>query len=181
MTCRKSVAVVLATFMALAAPHAAAQLKIAVLDSIRAIQQSQEFLGFVDTIKKELESDQKALQALQEEIAALEARMRDEAEVMADSERRSIQKDMENKKIDLEFGATKFQKAAQDKQTEKMQQMGQKLQAIVLDLVELERYDLVFDRRNVSFVNPRHEITAKVTEKLNERFAEAQGSAAADE
>ena len=181
MTSGKRVAAVLAAFMALAAPHAAGELKVAVLDSIRAMQQSEEFLGFVETFKRELEPDQKALQTIQDEIAALEQRLRDEAEVMADAERRRILKDVENKKIDLEFGSTKFQKAAQDRQTDKLQQMSQKLQAIVLDLVELERYDLVFDRRNVSWVNPRHDITAKVTEKLNERFAEGQDSAATAE
>ena len=51
--------------------------------------------------------------------------------------------------------------------------MGPKVQAIVNDLVEVERYDLVFERSNVGYVNPRHDITAKVTEKLNERYAEA--------
>ena len=52
--------------------------------------------------------------------------------------------------------------------------MAPKVQAIVNDLVEIERYDFVFERRTVAYANPRHDITAKVTEKLNEQSSEEE-------
>lgn len=177
---RASVAVALA-LVALAAPRAAAELNIAVLDSARAIQQSEEFKVFAEAVRRDLEPDRKELETLQEGITALETRLRDEGEVMSDSERRAVEKERDNKKFDLEVGGTKLQRAFQDRQEEELQQMGGQLQAILRDLVEVDRYDVVFERRNVLWVNPRHDITAKVTEKLNERFAEDRDGAGAAE
>lgn len=154
------------------APGALAQLKVAVVDTAQAIQQSEEAKSFVETIQQELEPDSKQLEGLRDEIVALEQQVADDGDVMSEQERLRIAKDIENKRIDLDFGAKKLEKALQDRQTELLQTVAPKVRAIVNDLVEVERYDLVFERRNVAYVNARHDITAKVTEKLNERFAE---------
>ena len=154
------------------AQGALAQLKVAVVDTAQAIQQSEEAKSFVETIQQELEPDSKELEGLRDEIVALEQQVADDGDVMSEQERLRIAKDIENKRIDLDFGAKKLEKALQDRQTELLQTVAPKVRAIVNDLVEVERYDLVFERRNVAYVNARHDITAKVTEKLNERFAE---------
>ena len=154
------------------APMAAAQLNVAVVDTAQAIQQSEEAKNFAETIRQELEPESEELGGLRDEIVALEQKVADEGDVMSEQERLRHAKDIENKRIDLDFGAKKLEKALQDRQAELLQTMAPKVRAIVNDLVEVERYDLVFERRNVAFVNPRHDITAKVTEKLNERYAE---------
>ena len=167
--------------IALAAPVAVgqteaaqlAQLKIAVVNTVQAIQQSEEAQAFTENLQQELAPEQTELQGLQQEIAELRQRVQDEGDVMSADEQRKVARDIENKQIDLEFRAQKLQKDVQDRQQELVQVMGPKVQAIVNDLVEVERYDLVFERSNVGYVNPRHDITAKVTEKLNERYAEA--------
>ncbi|MCY4015183.1 MAG: OmpH family outer membrane protein [Gammaproteobacteria bacterium] len=150
-----------------------AQLKVAVVNTVQAIQQSEEAQAFTDTLQQELAPEQTELQGLQQEIADLRQRVQDEGDVMSADEQRKVARDIENKQIDFEFRAQKLQKDVQDRQQELIQVMGPKVQAIVNDLVEVERYDLVFERSNVGYVNPRHDITAKVTEKLNERYAEA--------
>ena len=150
-----------------------AQLNVAVVNTVQAIQQSEEATAFTEQLQQELAPEQTELQALQQEIGDLRQRVQDEGDVMSADEQRKVARDIENKQIDLEFRAQKLQKDVQDRQQELIQIMGPKVQAIVNDLVEVERYDLVFERSNVGYVNPRHDITAKVTEKLNERFAEA--------
>lgn len=150
-----------------------AQLKIAVVNTVQAIQQSEEAQAFTENLQQELAPEQTELQGLQQEIADLRQRVQDEGDVMSADEQRKVARDIENKQIDFEFRAQKLQKDVQDRQQELIQVMGPKVQAIVNDLVEVERYDLVFERSNVGYVNPRHDITAKVTEKLNERYAEA--------
>jgi len=102
----------------------------------------------------------------------MQQRLADEGDVLADAERRDINTQIENKRLDLEFGLQKLQKAFADRQEELRQIMGPKVQAVLNDLIELERYDVVLERTTVLFANMRHDITAKVTEKLNERYAE---------
>ena len=157
---------------AILAPSAAAQLKVAVVNTVQAIQQSEEAKDFMAKVQEELASEQTDLQALQDEVVGLQQRLQDEGDVMAEADRRAVNKDIENKRLDLEFRAQKLQKEVQDRQEELLGNVGPKVQTVVNDLVEVERYDFVFERRNVGYVNPRHDITAKVTEKLNERYEE---------
>ena len=164
-------ALVLGAAVAVATP-AAAQLKVAVVDFATAIRQSEEAKAFLEKTQQELEPDSAELRTLRDEIVALETKVTDEGDVMSDEQKREIAKDIENKRIDLDFGAKKLEKALQDKQSELFAIVTPKVQAVVNDMVELERFDVVFERRDVVYVNPRHDITAKVTEKLNERFAE---------
>ena len=160
-------------FGALAAigQSAAAELKIAVVDTAQAIQQSAEATAFAKKLEQQLQPQSDKLKKLQEEIEALEKKIADEGDVMSDADKRTVVNDIEGKRIDLDFGAKKFQKELQNRQNELLQEMLPKVDVIVKDLVDIERYDLVFERRNVGYVNPRHDITAKVTEKLNERYA----------
>ena len=159
------------------AEDAAAQLKIAVLNTDLAIQQSEEFQTFRETLREEFADDEGALVQLNEDIAALRQRVIDERDVMSETELREVQKEIENKSLDLEFRDKKYRKDANDRGAEFLQTMNPKLQAVVNDLIEIERYDLVLPRQALLFANMKHDITAKVTEKLNERYAEQQGQA----
>ena len=154
------------------APPAAGQLKVAVVDSAEAIRLSEEAKAFLEQVQQDLEPESADLRALRDEIIALEQKVTDEGDVMSEDEKRKVAKDIENKRIDLDFGAKKLEKSLQDKQAELLETVSPKVRAVVNDMVELERFDLVFERRNVGYVNPKHDITAKVTEKLNERYAE---------
>ena len=162
------------------AEEAAAQLKIAVLNTDMAIGQCEEFKVFSDALKEEFADDQAKLQELQQEIEALQRRETDERDVMSQSELLEVQNERGDKAIDLEFLGKKFQKDLNDRQNEFFQKMTPKLQAVVNDLIEIERYDFVYDRRTLLFANMKHDITAKVTEKLNERYAEQQEQAGAE-
>lgn len=168
---KRALALVLGASVAVALP-AAGQLKVAVVDTAEAIRLSEEAKSFAEQIQQELEPESADLRTLRDEIVALEKKVTDEGDVMSEEEKRRIAKEVENKRIDLEFGAKKLEKALQDRQSELLEAVSPKVRAVVNDMVELERFDLVFERRNVGYVNPKHDITAKVTEKLNERFAE---------
>ena len=158
---------------------AAAELKIAVVNTNLAIGQTEEFTTFGEALEQEFAPEQAELQTLSEEIGALQQRVADERDVMSETELRGIQKEIESKQLDLEFRGTKFNKQVADRQNEFFQTMEPKFRAVVDDLIKIERYDFVVARRTVLFANQRHDITAKVTEKLNERYAETQSEDAA--
>lgn len=171
-----SAAVVFAALTAVA-EDAAAQLKIAVVNADAAIAETEEFKTFRDALEEEFADERASIQQLQTEIEALQQRLVDERDVMSGNELNDVTKNIENKRIDLEFLGKKSQKDVTDRQNEFFQGMTPKFRAVVNDLIELERYDFVYDRRTLLFANMKHDITAKVTEKLNERYAEQQGQA----
>ena len=88
---------------------------------------------------------------------------------MSDSEQRRAQKDIEDKQLELQFGVQKLQKEAQDGQQEILREMSPKLNAVLKDIIDLEGYDVVMDRQAFLYVNPKHDITRKITELLNDK------------
>ena len=79
--------------------------------------------------------------------------------------------DIESKQADLQFQANKLRKEFNDRQQEIVSQIVPKLDAVLKDLVEIEGYDFIFNKnqQTVLYVNTKHDITRKVTEKLNEK------------
>ena len=154
---------------ALAAAGAAGELKVAVLNVQRALGDSEEAQALADEIQLDLQKDQDGLQALGEQIQALQEQLEKDAEILGDEEKRRINKDIEDKRLDFEFGANKLQKELQDRQQEILRQMAPKLDAVLKDLIEIEGYDLVLQRSGLLYVNTKHDITRKITEKLNEK------------
>ncbi len=76
---------------------------------------------------------------------------------------------MEDKQIEYQFLVNKLQKDVQDRRQDLMQQMAPKIDAVLQDLIEAEGYDLILQRGNLLYADSKHDITRKVTEKLNEK------------
>ena len=154
----------------LVAASASAELKIAVLDTQRALIASEEAQSLSQKISEELQSDEAEAQVLNDEVRTLTEKLQKDGEVMSPAEQRKAQKDIEDKQIDLQFLVNKLQKAVQDRRQELVNHMLPKIDAVLKDLIELEGYDLIMERSNLRYVNTKHDITRKVTEKLNEKY-----------
>jgi outer membrane protein len=158
--------------LALAAGSAAAAeggLRVAVLDTQRALLESEEARALLQTAQTELEKEQNDVNELGQEIMALQEQLQKDADVMSPSEQRRRAKAIEDKQIDYQFQVNKLQKEVQDRRQELLQLMAPKIDAVLKDLIEAEGYDLILQRGSLLYANSEHDITRKVTEKLNER------------
>jgi outer membrane protein len=153
----------------LIAGTAAAELKIAVLDTQRALVESDEAKALLEQAARELQAEESAVQELGESIMAIQERLQTDGEVMSPSEQRKLQKEIEDKQIDYQFQVNKLQKEVNDRRQELLQQMVPKIDTVLKDLIEVEGYDLIMERSQLRYVNSKHDITRKVTEKLNEK------------
>ena len=153
----------------LAAGSAVAELKIAAIDMQRALIEGEEAMSIQKQILEDSQSEEASVKTLLEEIRALSERLQKDGEVMSPTEQLKAQKEIENKQIDYQFMGNKLRKAHQDRIQELASHMQPKVNAVIRDLIELEGYDLIIDARNAIYVNPKHNITRKVLEKLNEK------------
>ncbi len=165
----KKLAICSLVLLAFAAPLAAAELKIAVLDTQRALLSSEEAKSLMEQVQQELEQEQARVNELGDEIRALQEKLEKDSEVMSATEQRKAQKALEDKGIDYQFLVNKLQKRVNDRRQELGQVMVPKVDAVLKDLIELEGYDLILERGNLLYVNSKHDITRRVTEKLNEK------------
>jgi outer membrane protein len=151
------------------APLAGAELKIAVVDVQAAIGQTQEAQAFLEKVQESLEADLERIRELTAQRAEIEEKVQRDGEVMGEEERTRLSEDYERLTSDLQYRTESYQKAVNRRRNELFQKMGPGVQAALDDLVKLEAYDLVLPRNTVIYVNPKHDITRKVTEVLDKQ------------
>ena len=146
-----------------------AELKIVVINAEQAILQSEEGKAKIEAIRTAVEADELKIQSLSDQMKSLQERLAKDAEVISDEEKQKLQKQIEDLNIDAQFELQKYQKKGNELQQDLMREMTPKLQAVLQDLIEVEGYDLVMPRAGLLYTNAKHNITRKVTEKLNEK------------
>lgn len=157
--------------MALVAISAHAQLKIAVVDPTVAVLESDEAQELMTAAQEVLLPEQERLQGLDTEIKELRNRRQTDNEIMSEAEKAEMDREIEDKQLDLNFGVDRFNKRLTDERNLIFESLGPKFQAVLADLIELEGYDVVLNGNPqvVFYVNPKHNITRKITERLNDR------------
>jgi len=146
-----------------------AEMKIVVLDSVRAILESEDAKVLAEAANKEMEAEQTELRTLVEEMQALNAKLQKDGDVMSDAEKRDIQKDIEDMQIEAQFDQQKLQKRVQDKRQEILQKLAPKFDAVLKNIIAVEQIDLIMAPNALQYANSKHDITPKVTEQLNEK------------
>ena len=146
-----------------------AEMKIVVMDTQRALLESEEAQALLQQAQDELQTEENAVKTLGEEIMAIQEQLQKDGEVMSPTEQRKLQKEIEDKQIDYQFLLNKLQKQVNERRQELLSEMVPKIDAVLKDLIELEGYDMILERGSLRYANSIHDITRKVTEKLNEK------------
>ena len=148
-----------------------AELKVAFVRVEKAIIDSDEAQGEVEKLTAIFKPEQDRLNALRDEIIALEDRAQKDIDILSQTEIAELRSEVENKQLEFQYGSNRLQNDVNSAQEKLMQQMGPKFNAVLNDLIELEGYDMVINYvpNLMLYVNPKHDITAKVTQMLNER------------
>ncbi len=154
--------------MLLSASVAHAAMNIVVLDSVRAILESDEAKVLADAANKEMEVEQVELRGMAEDMQALNTKLQTDGEIMSATEKRKVQKDMEGLQLDLQFRSQKLQKEVQDKRQEILQVLAPKFDKVLKDIIQVDQIDLILAPNALQYANTKHDITRRVTEKLNE-------------
>ena len=145
-----------------------AEMNIVVLDSVRAILESDEAKTLVEAANAEMEEEANELREMVKTMQDQQNKLKTDSEVMSATEKRKIAKDIEDAQIDLQFRQQKLQKEVQDRRQEIVQQIGPRFQKILNDIIAVDQIDLILPVDALVYSNPKHNITKRVTEKLNE-------------
>jgi outer membrane protein len=165
------VATMMTFLLAMAAPAAFAEVKIAVVDVQAAILNSEEAKRLLKQIQEEFKSEEEQIRTIQSEAAVLYERLQKDAEVMSDAEKRRVQQQIESKNNDFVYNRQKLQRLIEERQQELFTGVDTKVQAAIEMLVKTDDYDLIMPRQAALYAGDLYDITRKVTEKLNEMSA----------
>jgi outer membrane protein len=161
--------IALLTVALLVSSPAIAEMNIVVLDAVRAILATEEAKVLISAAEKEMEAEQTGIRELAEQRQTLGEKIQKDREVMSQTEQRNIQKDIEDLEIDLQFRTQKLQKEVQDRRQEILVALAPQFEKVRNDLIEVEGYDMIIAPNEMIYVNPKNDITRRVTERMNEK------------
>ena len=160
----------LAALTVLAVPgQAQTPMKVAVLDMATALFSSDIAMQVELELREETAEDEQKVNSLREEATTLQQRLQQDAAVMSEAEKRKIAEQIQEIGVQYQFLVQKIQNLLQERRQAFQQTYAQNLLLAITAVVEEENYDIVFRAEGVLHYTDAYDITARVTEKLNQQ------------
>lgn len=162
--------------LALLAPLVAhAELKIAVVNVPRLLEEAPQAKQAMQALQDEFAPRQRTIVATQKELKTKEEKLQRDGAVMAENERRNVEKDLRDGQREI---ARKQNEYVEDLNLRRNEELG-KLQRSLLQEVQTfaraANYDIVVGD-GVLYANESMDITAQVLNALQQRFKAAGGT-----
>lgn len=146
----------------------AADPKIAVVDVQKAMRSTDKVKSIEAQLKNEFSDEEKKISDLQKKIGELKEKQQRDWAVMSDPEKRKLQEDGMKLTAELQTLSQDSQRQLAARQQELLQPVIAKAQETIKGIMKADGYGLVMRREAVVDFDPKMDITAKVTLKLNE-------------
>ncbi|MFL2840881.1 MAG: OmpH family outer membrane protein [Pseudohongiellaceae bacterium] len=143
--------------------------KIAILDMAAALYNSDLASAVQDQLSFETGDDSERIRELAQEGSALQERLTIDAEVLSEAEQREILEELEEIGVQYQFLEQRVESIVEQRREIFEQTYSSNLIQAISDVVEEEDYDAVLRAEVALFFKRSLDITAKVTEKLNEQ------------
>ncbi|MFO7305262.1 MAG: OmpH family outer membrane protein [Gammaproteobacteria bacterium] len=159
--------------IALAAPFgsAHAQLKIAVVNVTKLLEESPQAKAAMQALQDEFAPRQREIIAAQNDLRAKEEKFKRDAAVMAESERRAAEKELRDSQRELARKQSEYVEDLNIRRNEEINKLQRSLLQEVQAYARSANYDLVVSD-GVLYVNESLDITAQVLSALQARAKE---------
>ena len=146
-----------------------APMKIAVLDMAGALFNSERAKAVEAKIGEETAEDQAKLRSIQEQATKINERLQQDAAVMSDDEKRKAQTELQDLSVQFQTIGERYQALMQQRRDEFQQQNAQALITAIQAVIDEGQYDMVIRAEAALHFATALDITARVTEKLNQQ------------
>ena len=148
--------------------------KIGVIDLQKVLETSNAGKLIQTELKKENEKMANDLQNKGNEIETIRKRLERESMVMSKEMREEKEREQRIKVNDFKTLQKKYRSELQKLQGQLMQQLQRDVTAITQDIGKKEGYLLIIDKRGVIYTPNSVDLTDKLIQKLNAKFAKAK-------
>jgi len=167
ITLRIMAALALALAVTFTAPGASAQMKVAVIDTQRAIMETEDGLRAQATLKKLFDSRQRDLDRKQDELQKEKEEIAKQQGVLSQAALQKRVEKWQTELVELQSKFVAYNQELQQKQNELTSPIYRKTMAIVSRLARQDGYDVVVDRQAVPYVRSDLDLTDRVITMYN--------------
>ncbi|GMR19964.1 MAG: OmpH family outer membrane protein [Gammaproteobacteria bacterium] len=145
-----------------------AELKIAYVNAVKAIEEAPQAKAALVKLEAEFRPRDKKLVMLQSNIKTMEDRLEKEALVMKPSERRSLEKELIVSKRNLRRATQEFREDYNLRRNEELSSLQKLVYKVIVDIAKKEKYDLVV-HEGIIYASKSVDITSKVLNRLSKK------------
>lgn len=162
----KTIRLILCAMMVLPAV-AMAELKIAVVDPVMAIGETNEVKNRTNAIEAEVKEQESKLRRLRDEIVEIEERLKKEDMTLGKDQKRDLTDKRDGKMFEFRSLQQTVQKRVSEDQQELLEIMRPKFELAVGTVASEQGFDLVLNKQAALFADSALDITQAVTQKIN--------------
>jgi len=151
-----------------AAPSARAQAKVAVIDTQKAIMETEDGLRAQATLKKLFDNRQRELDRKQDELQKEKEDIERQRGVLSKAALQKRVEDWQREVVNLQSKFVEYNQELQQKQNELTQPIYVKTMAIIERLARRDGYDMVVDKQAVPYFRNDLDLTDQVIRMYNE-------------
>lgn len=146
------------------APH-----RIAYVNAPWILNNSPQIKVVEQALKKAFSEREETLRKRQDELDALEDRLREEGQGLGEDEARQLERELVSGKRRLKISQQEFQEEVALRQNEELNKLRRQIREVVQAVAKSKRVDMVFETA-VVFVSDRVDISKDVLDRLKEEF-----------
>ncbi|HVR19539.1 MAG TPA: OmpH family outer membrane protein [Polyangiaceae bacterium] len=154
--------------VSLVSASAAAQMKVAVVDTQRAVMETEDGLRMQATLKKVFDSRQRELDKKQEELQKEREDIEKQRDVLSKTALAKRVDKWQREMVNLQTVFVEYNKELQKRQSELTQPIFQKAMGVIRRMATQEGYDVVVDKQAVPYVRSDLDLTDKVIQLYNQ-------------
>ena len=147
---------------------ALAQKKIAYVNPMQAISQSDEVKSSQLEMKSNIGDERQKLQQLRQEISEIDQKLDKEGMTLSDKQKQNLRDERESKMIEARQLQRLVQKRLKGEQQEILKRMRPKVMKAVEDIAREKGYDVVLNIQAILYAGEGMDITSQVVERLNQ-------------
>lgn len=170
MLLRKFCAILLACCVVSA--HAVSNMTLAVLDAQAVLLNNTHAIQARNKLKAQTAAEQEKLDALRDEVSALEARFRKEGGALSEHERHEMQEEAHHLLEEYNELAEQIQSQIENEQNALVKQLEPRMRQVVTALSQERGIDMVLEKNAVYLAVPEQDITQEVIKRLNQQQLE---------
>lgn len=144
-------------------------MKIAFLDMAGALFNSDKAKAIDEQVRSEVSEDEAKVRALAEQATTLQTTLQKDAAVMSDAEKKKAGEQIQEIGVQYQFLVQKIQTLVEERRQEFQNTYAPNLIQAITAVVEEGGYDVVFRSEAALHFEGSFDITARVTEKLNQQ------------
>jgi outer membrane protein len=171
--------VVMTSLVSASLVHAQAS-KVAVVDFEKAVVESAEGKKSSDRFNGTLQAKQAEGEKRQKELEDAQRKLQTQERTLSDTAKANLQKDIERRTTELQRYNEDAQKELQSLRDELLRPIAERASAILNAMAAEQGYTLIVDvsnpQTNVVWFNPKNDITAELTKRIDAELAKASES-----